>query len=373
MGMEQRVNQAIDAALAEGRITGTVVMVYRDGKPLLRRAAGFADREAGKPVAFDTIFRLASVTKPIVAATALAMADHGLLGLSDLVSTHLPWFRPKTPGGAIAEITLRHLLTHTSGLTYDTAIELLPEDQRITVGLSNTDLDHEANFSRHNAVPLAFKPGSQWAYSFATDILGAVIARVHGGTLEEAVVEHVARPLGMTDTRFHVTDEARLAVPYADADPLPIRMPDPWTGGDDSGWTLSFSPGRIFNPKAFQSGGAGAVGTADNIVTFLEALRTGGGGVLKLDTVLAGFANQIGTLEGEMPGIKFGYFGAVVDDRRLALSPQSTGTVRWGGVYGHNWFIDPVEGLTVLSMTNNALEGCMGEFPHRIVDAVYGV
>lgn len=90
MSIEDRVNRAIDAALAEGRITGTVVLVYQDGRPIVRRAAGFADREAGKPVAFDTIFRLASVTKPIVAATALAMAERGLIGIEDNVADHLP-------------------------------------------------------------------------------------------------------------------------------------------------------------------------------------------------------------------------------------------------------------------------------------------
>lgn len=372
MSIEDRVNRAIDAALAEGRITGTVVLVYQDGRPIVRRAAGFADREAGKPVAFDTIFRLASVTKPIVAATALAMAERGLIGIEDNVADHLPWFRPRTAAGRQAKITLHHLLTHTSGLVYDPALERLPPHQAITAGLSDTDHDHETNFSRHNAVPLAFEPGTGWAYSFATDILGAVIAKVHGGTLEDAVVAYIAGPLGMKDTRFHVTDIERLAVAYADTETLPMRMPDRWVGRNESGWTLVFSPGRIFNPKAFQSGGAGAAGTPDDILTFLEALRLGGTGILKLETVQAGLSNQIGALERDEPGAKFGYFGAVMDNPKRTLRPYSKGTVRWGGVYGHSWFIDPAEGLTVLSMTNNALEGCMGEYPERIVDAVYG-
>jgi CubicO group peptidase (beta-lactamase class C family) len=371
--MEYRINQLIDHALAAGRITGTVVLVHQHGKPVFRRAAGFADRESGQPVRFDTIFRLASVTKPIVAATALAMVERGLMALSDPVSTHLPWFHPKLADGRPAEITLHHLLTHTSGIVYDPALEKLPADLRVTMGLTDTDLDFEANFSRLNARPLPFEPGTQWAYGFSTDILGAVIARVHGSTLESAVVHYVAGPLGMTDSRFHVTDTARLAVAYGDAHPLPVRMPDPWFSMADDGWSVGFSPTRIFNPRAFQSGGAGMASTAEDLMVFFEALRTGGQGILKPQTVELGLSNRIGAIRRVEPGMKFGYFGAVVDDPSAAMTPQSKGTVTWGGVYGLNWFIDREQGLTVVSATNNALEGCTGEYPGRIVEAVYGV
>ncbi|WP_426240650.1 serine hydrolase domain-containing protein [Pararhizobium sp. DWP1-1-3] len=370
MGIEHRLNQVIDRFLETGKITGTVVLAYQHGQPLFRRAAGFADREAGEPVEFDTIFRLASLTKPIVAATALSMIDRGLLSVSDRVARHLPWFQPKTPDGVAANMSIHHLLTHTSGLVYDVTLEHLADGQAITCGLLNTDLDFEANFSRHNAVPLAFAPGTAWAYSFATDILGAVIAKVHGGTLEDAVVTYVAGPLGMADSRFHVTDPTRLAVPYADAHPAAIRMTDPYFAPGEAGWTLGFSPSRIFNPKAFQSGGAGMVGTAGDFLAFLEALRTGGGAVLKPETVGLGLSNRIGALVSD-PGCSFGYFGAVVEDPAEAVTPQAAGTIRWGGVYGHSWFIDQANGLAVLSMSNNALEGCMGEFPGRIVEAVY--
>ena len=371
--MEVGLDRVIDRALESGKITGVVMLVRRNGEPVYSRAAGLADREAGIPVAFDTIFRMASVTKPIVAATALAMVEHGLLSLTDPVTKHLPWFRPPLADGTVPDVTIHHLLTHTSGLMYDPALEQLPEDLRITMGLSDTDLDFEANFSRHNAIPLAFAPGTQWAYSFATDILGAAVAAIHGGTLEDAVVHYIAGPLGMKDTRFHVIDRARLAVPYGDAIPVPIRMPDRWAGEDPEGWTLNFSPNRIFNPRAFQSGGGGMAGTPADIMTFLDMLRAGGSGVLKPETVDAGLSNQIGDLERDEPGMKFGYFGAVVVNRKLALTPQSVGSVRWGGVYGLDWFIDREAGLTSLVVTNNALEGCTGLFPQDVRDAVYGL
>ncbi|KQS83788.1 MULTISPECIES: serine hydrolase domain-containing protein [unclassified Rhizobium] len=370
MDVEQRLNEVIDEALQSGRITGTVVLGFQHGEPIFRRAAGFADREAGKPVTFDTIFRLASVTKPIVAAAALAMIDRGMMSLSDRVSGYLPWFQPKAPDGAAADISIHHLLTHTSGLTYDPALEHLPADLAVNCGLSNTDLDFAGNFSRLNQLPLAFTPGTQWNYSIATDILGAAIAAVSRSSLEEAVVAHVAGPLGMADTRFHVTDVQRLATPYADGNPVAIRMPDPYFPNGDAEGSVGFSPSRIFNPHAYQSAGAGMAGTADDIMTFLEALRRGGKGVMKPETVGMALSNRIGDLRSD-PGCGFGYFGAVVLEPWAAMSPQSPGTVRWGGVYGHNWFIDPVQELTVLNMTNNAVEGCMGQFPDRIMRAVY--
>jgi CubicO group peptidase (beta-lactamase class C family) len=295
------------------------------------------------------------------------------LALADPVARYLPWFRPPLADGSVPEITIHHLLTHTSGLMYDPVLEQLPSGRRITMGLWDTDFGFEENFSGHNRIPLAFRPGTQWAYSFATDILGAAIAAVHGGTLEDAVVHYIAGLLGMADTRFHVTDPARLAVPYGDAIPVPVRMPDPWAGEDPEGWTLTFSPNRIFNPKAFQSGGAGMAGTAGDIMTFLDMLRAGGKSVLRPETAEAGLSNQIGDLERDEPGVKFGYFGAVVVNRKLALTPQSAGTVRWGGVYGLDWFIDREAGLTSLVVTNNALEGCTGLFPQDVRDAVYGL
>jgi CubicO group peptidase (beta-lactamase class C family) len=371
--MEAGVSAVIDRALECGKITGVVVLVHRHGEAVYRRAAGLADREAGIPVTFDTIFRMASVTKPIVAATALAMVERGLIALTYPVAKHLPWFRPSLVDGSVPDITIHHLLTHTSGLMYDPALEQLPSDRAITLGLSDTDLDFEANFSRHNAIPLAFAPGTLWAYSFATDILGAVISAVHGGTLEDAVVQYIAGPLGMKDTRFHVTEPARLAVPYGDDRPLPVRMPETWAGQDPDGWTLNFSPNRIFNPKAFQSGGGGMAGTATDIMIFLDMLRAGGKGMLSSGIVDTGLANQIGDLQRPEPGVKFGYFGGVVVDRKLALTPQSVGSVRWGGVYGLDWFIDREAGLTSLVVTNNAMEGCTGLFPLDIRDAVYGL
>ncbi|MDH4441776.1 MAG: serine hydrolase [Rhizobium sp.] len=370
MTIAKRVDALIDRVIEEERITGAVVLVYQDGKPLLEKTAGFADREAGVPVRLDTIFRYASVTKPIVAVTALVMIEKGLLSLEDRVVDHLPWFRPKTPDGREAPITIRHLLTHTSGLTYDPTLELLPEGQRMTLGLGNTDLSLDENFSRHNGIPLAFEPGARWAYSFATDILGGVLAAIHGDTLEAAVVHYVAGPLGMTDARFHVTDPDRLAVAYADHPDRPVRMPDPWVSGDEEGWRTVFSPARIFNPRAFQSGGAGMAGTARDFLLLLEMLRKDGAGLLSPALAQAALSNQIGKIDGE-PGYRFTVVGGLVVDPAAAMTALPKGAIQWGGVYGNTWFMDPAERLTVVSLTNNALEGCIGAYPDMLRAAVY--
>jgi CubicO group peptidase (beta-lactamase class C family) len=367
--MRARIDAVVDRAIANKTIVGAVVLVARDGERVYARAAGFADRESGKAVAENTIFRLASVTKPLVAATTLAMVERGLLSLEDKVADHLPYFTPKTKNGAPAAITIRHLLTHTSGLAYD-----FSADPSISTGLQATNFDFEQNFSRVAKLPLSFAPGERWEYSVAIDVLGAVIAKATGQTLEDAVAKYVTGPLGMNDTAFHVVDVNRLATPYGDAKPEPVRMGDPHVVPDPDGRKVTFSPGRIFNAKAFQSGGGGAVGTAPDVLTFLETIRQGGGPILKPETVDRAFANQIGdvAMRPHDAGKRFGFFGAVLVDPAQAQSPCAPGSVEWGGVYGHSWYVDRQSRTTIVIFTNTALEGCIGVYPKDIRNAVYG-
>lgn len=367
MTLQQRLDAAIDSAINRNKIVGTVLLVRKDGEEVYARAAGLMDREADVPMRRDAIFLLASVTKPIVATTALVMVDKGLLGLDDAVSDHLPYFRPRLADGREPKISIRHLLTHTAGLVY-----AYPEDPTISTGLADTDLSFEENFSRVAKLPLAYESGTNWIYSIAIDVLGAVLAKVHGGSLGDAVKVHVADPLGMGETGFFVADKTRLAKPYGDGNPVPEAMGETHVLINKLGAPTVFGPNRIFNPQAFQSGGAGMAGTADDLIKLLEMLRKAGDGLLRPETARAALSNQIGSIRRDEPGQKFGFVGAVVVDPAAANSPASAGTVNWGGVYGHNWFIDPVQGLTVLSMSNTALEGCNGPYREEIRDAVYG-
>jgi CubicO group peptidase (beta-lactamase class C family) len=367
MDLLARIDAVVDSAIASEKIVGSVTLVSVDGELAYARAAGWFDREAGIPMRRDAIFRLASVTKPMVAATALAMIERDLLALDAAVIDYLPYFTPKSPDGSPADIRIRHLLTHTSGLSFAF------KNPAIGSGLFQTDNDHETNLRLIAAEPLLFAPGAGWEYGVSLDVLGAIIAKLHGGTLEDAVTHYVTGPLAMPDTRFHVTDSARLAIPYADGAPGLRRMADPDTVIRPDGSKLNFAPSRVFNPRAFQSGGSGMLGTADDLLKFFEAIRSGGGPILKPETVAAASINQIGDLprRAQDAGQRFGYLSAIVADPAAANSPVAPGTLRWGGVYGHEWMVDPASGITIVSFTNTPYEGCNGQFPKSIRDAVY--
>jgi CubicO group peptidase (beta-lactamase class C family) len=371
MDFAERVDAAVAESIAANRVAGAVTVVARDGEIVYRKADGWFDREAGTPMFPEAIFRLASVTKPLVAATALAMVERGLLGLDNAVADHLPWFRPKLGNGSEPKITIRHLLTHTSGLSYD-----FLGDPDITGGLSHTNFSLEENFSRYaQRIPLLFEPGTGWAYGVSIDVLGAVIAQLHGSTLHDAFVEYIAEPLNMGDTGFLVSDPDRLAPPYAGDPPGLRKMGEPEMVVNPNGGVDVFSPDRIFNPRAFQSWGAGAVGTADDLLAFFEAIRNRGTPILKPEIVAQAIQNQIGDLprEEKDAGQRFGFFGAVIVDPVAADRPQAAGTIRWGGIYGHDWFVDFANGITAIMMTNTSPDGCSGLHPRNVTRAIYGV
>ena len=366
--METRLDAAVKRALAENRIVGAVLIVRRNGELVYETAQGLADRESGRPMSLDTIFRLSSLTKPIVAATILALADAGRLRLDDLVTDHLPDFRPRLADGAAPDITIHHLLTHTSGLSSDS---ILSADEQ-AAGVNRWRLGTDAILDRLAALPLLFAPGTGWSYGPSIDVLGVIAGKLVGGLPEDAIRQYVTDPLRMIDSRFSVTDLARLAAAYADGARGPVLMGDPHTVPNQWGSTTTFDPGRIFDGQAFQSGGGGMAGTAPDFMTLLETLRTGGGDILRPETVAKGLADQTPQLaHAQGPGWKFGYFGAWLDDPALAQSPAPRGTVRWGGIYGHNWFIDPINGLSVLSMSNTGLEGSDGAYRDEVRNAVY--
>lgn len=371
--LRQGVDRAIDEALAEQRIVGAVVLISHDGKLIYQRAAGLADREANRPMELNTVFRLASVSKPIVSAAALALVDQGKLSLDDRVEKWLPSFTPKTADGQPIRLTIRHLLTHTSGLGYKFAEKPGSpyREAGISDGFDDVRIDLNENLRRLASVPLFSPPGQAWRYSLSIDVLGAVVEQVTGKTLQAAVAELVTEPLGMRDTAFHAREPDRLATPYFDAKPAPQRMADPQVMPFVEGGELVFSPSRALDEKAYASGGGGMVGTAPDVMRFLETIRAGGDPILSAEVAASMMQNQIGKLAGPQPGVGFGFGGAVIVDPTAAGTPQSPGTWNWGGVYGHSWFVDPVKRITVVALTNTALEGMWGKFTTDLRDAVY--
>ncbi|OYD60637.1 UNVERIFIED_ORG: CubicO group peptidase (beta-lactamase class C family) [Burkholderia sp. CF145] len=370
--------KALDAvildAVSRGHIVGATVIAAKDGEIVYRRAAGFADREASRPMKENEVCRLASMTKPIVCVTALALVDRRRLRLEDPVTRWLPDFRPKLPDGREPVITVRHLLTHTAGLTYGfLEAEGGPYHQLgVSDGLDHSGLTLKENLRRIASAPLLFEPGTAWRYSVAIDVLGAVIERVTGMTLPDAVQRIVMDPLGISSIRFVAPADTVLATPYGDASPQPTRMTDPYSLGFAQS-AIVYSPARAFDPAAFPSGGVGMVGTAEDYLRFAEALRSGGAGVIRPDTVSAMTSNAIGDLAADAagPGFGWGLGVAVLRDPVAAKSSLSAGAWNWSGVYGTNFWVDPAAGISVVALTNTAVAGMTGDFPMALRRAVY--
>ncbi|WP_249780087.1 serine hydrolase domain-containing protein [Bradyrhizobium sp. dw_411] len=366
----------INDAVSGDHIVGATVIAAKNGEIAYQRAVGFADRESQRRIDEGEVYRLASMTKPIVCVTALALVDRGQLRLEDPVTRWLPDFRPKLIDGREPLITVRHLLTHTAGLTYGF---LEPRDgpyHRLGVsdGLDASGLTLEENLHRIASAPLLFEPGTSWRYSVAIDVLGAVIERATDSKLPDAVRNIVTRPLNMTSVSFVSSPEGNgLATPYGDASPRPERMAEPFSlkFGQSA---IDYSPARAFDPKAFPSGGVGMVGTAMDYLRFAEAIRTGGSGIIRPETVAAMTSNAVGdlTVGAAGPGFGWGLGVAVLKDPVAAKSPMMAGAWMWAGVYGTNFWVDPAAGLSVIVLTNTAVAGMTGDFPMSLRRAVYG-
>ncbi len=359
------VDAVIEQALGR-KIVGTNILIKRDGDLIYSRQAGFLDREAARPIEPNTLFRLASVSKPMVSVAALALIEAGKMRLEDPVTRYLPDFRPRLPDGTAPTITISHLLTHTSGLTYDTDNG---NGKPASGGTGPSDFDLAENIRRIAALPLAFEPGTSWRYSVAIDVLGGVMEIADGRTLPEIVKARVTDPLGMTDTGFWPTDPSRLAVPYADGTP-PTRMGDIERVKDGDGF-VTFWTGRAFDRTAFPSGGAGMIGTAEDFLAFLEAMRKGGAPILSpASRPLLTEAHTV-DLDPAPSGQGYSHGWSIYRDPTVQKLPCQPGTWAWGGIYGHQWYVDPATGLTIVIFTNTALEGCIGAFPKDIFQAIY--
>ena len=209
--LAERLDAVIAKALAEKRLVGAVVLVAKDGALAYHRAAGLADREEGRAMREGDVFRLASVTKPFVAAAAMRLVEQGAIALDDPVTRFLPDFRPRLASGETPPLTIYRLLTHTSGLGYAFQESADGPYHRLGVsdGLDQPGLAIEENLRRLAAAPLNFAPGAAWRYSLAMDVLGAVLAKASGQTLPDLLRKPALDPLGIADSGFAVPSTAR--------------------------------------------------------------------------------------------------------------------------------------------------------------------
>lgn len=371
---EAAIDAVIDDAIDTQRVVGCTVMVAHAGELIYQRAAGLADREQEKSMGLEAIFRLASLTKPIVSLAAMRLIEQGCMHLDDDITHWLPDFRPCLEDGQPATILVRHLLSHMSGLRYrySAPADSLYHALNVSDGIDyQPGLTLETNLQRLAATRLQFRPGTGWRYSLGIDVLGEIMVRASGKSLPDLVSHCVTVPLGMKDTLFTVRDVDRLTKVYTDDTPVPTVMGDNQRIPFGEGAAI-FSPDRILKPDAWPCGGGGMAGTAPDFMQLLEAIRQQGAPLISSESfdymtqahVAAKYATQ-------GPGWGFGVGWALLADPDAAMSPQSAGTLSWSGAYGHTWFVDRKNELCVVAMTNTTPEGVNGQFPLMLRDAVY--
>ncbi|WP_122836894.1 serine hydrolase domain-containing protein [Pseudomonas viridiflava] len=369
----QRLAEVWQGWVDSGQIVGGVLLVAQGGVLRYVSARGWADRERRVSATRDTRFRLASLTKLLTSVAVLQLCEQGILSLDAPVTDWLPAFRPRLGDGREPVITLRHLLSHSSGLGY--GFEQPPGNAYalagVSDGLDRVAFDLQENLTRLAKLPLLFEPGTAWGYSLATDVLGAVIEQGTGRGLSQVIDEQVARPLGIASTSFR-QDQGRLARAYKDGADAPERIGD----GDvlvlESG-TARVSSGRVYDAQAYESGGAGMLGTADDYLKLLECLRLDGAPLLNSVSTAALLSNAIGkvTLKGRGAGWTFGLGPVILADPLAAGQRQGAGTWSWCGVYGSHYWVDPVSEISLVVLTNTAVAGAWGRFADALVEAVY--
>jgi CubicO group peptidase (beta-lactamase class C family) len=354
-----RIDRALQRYVDENRIAGIVALVLRDGQPVYEKAVGWSDKEAGRRMTTDTIFRIASQSKAITSTAVLSLVEEGKLTLNDPVSRVIPQFAKTTvaTGGSVVPakrpITIRDLLTHTAGISY--GIEPAIASQYEAKGLGpaagfgwyTADKDESvcATMERLATLPFVAQPGDQWVYGYNTDVLGCVVERASGMPLDAFIKTRITEPLRMTDTQFFLpaAQRDRLAAVYASGDDgLIKRAPDGPRGQGN----------YVDGPRRNFAGGAGLLSTARDYSRFLEMIRRGGelDGVRILSSRMVKLmsTNQVGTLHSPN-GLGFG-LGFETTDRYGANGMDSEGAFGWAGAYGTIYRIDPESNVVMLMM-----------------------
>jgi CubicO group peptidase (beta-lactamase class C family) len=354
-----RIDRALQRYVDENRIAGIVALVRRDGHPVYERAVGWSDKEAGRRMTTDTIFRIASQSKALTSAAILSLVEEGKLTLNDPVSRVIPQFAKTTvaAGGssvpAKRAITIRDLLTHTAGISYGTEPAIASQYEAKGLGPAagfgwyTADKDEPvcSTIERLATLPFVAQPGEQWVYGYNTDVLGCVVERASGMPLDAFIRSRITEPLRMVDTQFFLpaAQRNRLAAVYASGDDgLIKRAPDGPRGQGN----------YVDGPRRNFAGGAGLLSTARDYSRFLEMIRRGGEldgvRILAPRTVKLMSTNQVGTLHSAN-GLGFG-LGFETTDRYGANGLDSEGAFGWAGAYGTIYRIDPEARLVMVMM-----------------------
>lgn len=328
-----RLDPWLEQMVADGKAAGFVTLVARRGHIVHHRATGSRGMDAPEPMPLDALFDIASMTKPITAVAALTLLEEGRITLDEAVSDYLPEFADRLVQGdpgwkepATRVMTVRHLFTHTSGVSDGrTRAE---KYEFPTMGAYMAELAQ---------LPLGAQPGSRWIYGDSLDVLGHLVERVSGQTLDSFVRERVLEPLGMADTHYWP--------PEAKQDRRALLV----VNGQDDPERLSREPAEAGRLKSFVSGASGLHSTAGDYWRFCQMLANGGilagQRILGPRTVTLMAEDHLGEGVQFRPGQGFGLGVAVIKDRGRATFPYSVGSYYWGGSQGTLFWVDPAEQL----------------------------
>jgi len=360
----ERIGAAVQKSIDEKRIAGAVTLVARRGRVVWFKPQGMMDREASKAMRPDAMFRICSMTKPITSLAVMMLYEEGHFLLEDPLSKYLPEFKNpkvlvKPESGspytipAPREITIRDLLRHTSGLTYqwNDRLGAMYAAANVGHGLLPYNGTIEDNVKRLAGVPLLFNPGERWEYSLGVDVLGRLVEVVSGKPLDEFFRTRIFEPLGMKDTYFYPPENKleRLAAAYTYyADKGLNRFPDtPITEG-----SFVYSADYPYKgPKKLFAGGAGLTSTAMDYARFCQMMLDGGKAgstrLLSRKSVELMTQDQLGKISPEQGfGLGFGVEGVKVPLAELG----SAGEFSWGGFFYTAFTIDPKEQMVVIFM-----------------------
>ncbi len=336
--------------------------MVRRGKIVYLEAFGQRDREARSPMTTDAIFRIASQTKAPISVGVMMLQEEGKLLITDQVGKYLPEFMqttvgvPNSEGGydvvpADRPILIRDLLTHTAGISYGTGAASERWEEAGITGwyFANRDEPVGATVARMAGLPMSAQPGTRWVYGYNTDILGAVIEKVSGQTLDLFMRERILDPLDMNDTHFYLptADRDRLATVYSATSVGIERAPNPGHMVGQGAY--------VDGPRESFSGGAGFLSTAPDYARFLQMMLNGG----ELDGVRILTPKTVELMTTDhlrgipfRTGQGFGLGFSIVTDLGARGIPGSVGEYGWGGAYHSTYWVDPVEELVVVYLTN---------------------
>ena len=384
----QKLDNVIASDIANGRLPGAVMLVYRDGKVVHQRAMGVLNAETKAPMPADGIFRIYSMTKPIVSVGLMMLVEDGKVRLDDPLSVYMPEFKTMqlgiekkdASGNMVLERvpsprvpTVQDLLRHTSGITYGVFGKSLVKSEYLKAGIHKNEMNNTQLAQTLAALPLAYVPGTMWEYSRSTDLVGSLIERVSGQTLGTYLERRILGPLGMKDSGFNVPPEKQ------------NRIAEPFKIDPDSKQAVNLL--NLTKPAVFESGGGGMVSTAADYLRFTRMVLNGGEldgvRILSPQTLKSMHSDHLGAdliraskvpgaSTGYLPGPGFGFglgYAVRMTDGEGA-NAGNVGEINWGGAGGTYFWIDPKTNLIAIWMMQ--APGQRVHYRHIFKNMVYG-